>query len=250
MKMMKDVFKRREIKYVLTSKQAALLRQIASKYMVEDKFGRSNVKSIYFDTPNYVLIRRSLEKPLYKEKFRIRFYGEAVAGDDVFLEIKKKLKHVVYKRRVKLEYQEALDFMAGKNDQEVFIDKSPKEQQILKELQYARDFYGGFIRSAHIEYDRIALTGIEDKNLRLTFDCNICMVSEGSKNKETQLHRILPEGKVLLEVKTLNGLPLWLREFMGKEKITKGSFSKYGEAYKKCIKGSFDYEGFEERRVG
>lgn len=76
------------------------------------------------------------------------------------------------------------------------------------------------------------------------------MVSEGSKNKETQLHRILPEGKVLLEVKTLNGLPLWLREFMGKEKIIKGSFSKYGEAYKKCIKGSFDYEGFEERRVG
>ena len=250
MKMMKDVFKRREIKYILTTKQAALLQQIASKYMVEDKFGRSNVKSIYFDTPNYVLIRRSLEKPLYKEKFRIRFYGEAGAGDDVFLEIKKKLKHVVYKRRVKLEYQEALDFMAGRNDQEVVMNKKPKEQQILKELQYARDFYGGLSQSAYIEYDRIALAGIEDKNLRLTFDCKVCMVSQNSKNGKMESKEILPEGKVLLEVKTLNGLPLWLREFMGEEHITKGSFSKYGEAYRKYIEGNFDYAGFEERRAG
>ncbi len=250
MKMMKDVFTRREIKYVLTTKQAALLQQIASKYMVEDKFGRSKVKSIYFDTPNYVLIRRSLEKPLYKEKFRIRFYGEAGPGDDVFLEIKKKLKHVVYKRRVKLEYQEALDFMAGRNDQEVVMNKKPKEQQILKELQYARDFYGGLKPSAYIEYDRIALAGIEDKNLRLTFDCKVCMVSQNSKNGKTESKEILPEGKVLLEVKTLNGLPLWLREFMGEEHITKGSFSKYGEAYRKYIEGNFDYTGFEERRAG
>lgn len=250
MKMMKDVFTRREIKYVLTTKQAALLQETASKYMVEDKFGRSKVKSIYFDTPNYVLIRRSLEKPLYKEKFRIRFYGEAGPGDDVFLEIKKKLKHVVYKRRVKLEYQEALDFMAGRNDQEVVMNKKPKEQQILKELQYARDFYGGFSPSAYIEYDRIALAGIEDKNLRLTFDCKICMVSQNSKNGKTESKEILPKGKVLLEVKTLNGLPLWLRGFMGKEHITKGSFSKYGEAYKKYIKGCNDNAGFEERRVG
>ena len=250
MKMMKDVFKRREIKYVLTTKQAALLQQIASKYMVEDKFGRSNVKSIYFDTANHVLIRRSLEKPLYKEKFRIRFYGKAGAGDDVFLEIKKKLKHVVYKRRVKLEYQEALDFMAGKNDKQVVENKGPKELQILKELQYARDFYGGLVQSAYIEYDRIALAGIEDKNLRLTFDCNICMISQDSNSGKSKSHRILPEGKVLLEVKTLNGLPLWLREFIGKEHITKGSFSKYGEAYRKYIKGSSDYAVFEERRVG
>lgn len=250
MKMMKDVFTRREIKYVLTTKQAALLQQTASKHMVEDKFGRSKVKSIYFDTPNYVLIRRSLEKPLYKEKFRIRFYGKAGPGDDVFLEIKKKLKHVVYKRRVKLEYQEALDFMAGKNDQEVVMNKKPKEQQILKELQYARDFYGGLKPSAYIEYDRIALAGIEDKNLRLTFDCKVCMVSQNSKNGKTESKEILPKGKVLLEVKTLNGLPLWLREFLGKEQITKGSFSKYGEAYKKYIKGSYDSTGFEERRVG
>lgn len=250
MKMMKDVFTRREIKYVLTIKQATLLQETASKYMVEDKFGRSKVKSIYFDTPNYVLIRRSMEKPLYKEKFRIRFYGEAGPGDDVFLEIKKKLKHVVYKRRVKLEYQEALDFMAGKNDRQVVDNKGPKELQILKELQYARDFYGGLSQSAYIEYDRIALAGVEDKNLRLTFDCNICMVSQNSKNGKTESKEILPEGKVLLEVKTLNGLPLWLREFMGKEQITKGSFSKYGEAYKKYIKGCNDNAGFEERRVG
>ena len=250
MKMMKDVFKRREIKYILTTEQAALLRQISEKYMKNDKFGRSKVKSIYFDTPNYVLIRRSLEKPLYKEKFRMRFYVEAEPGDNVFLEIKKKIKHIVYKRRVKLEYQEALDFMAGKNDSTVIVNKDAQELQILKELKYARVFYGELIQSAYIEYDRIALSGIEDKNLRLTFDRNVCLTTQNSTNGKSKSYYILPEDKVLLEVKTLNGLPLWLREFMGREHITKVNFSKYGEAYKKYINGIFENADFEESSVG
>lgn len=250
MKMMKDVFKRREIKYVLTAKQAVLLKQIADKHMKEDKFGRSKVKSIYFDTPSYLLIRRSIEKPLYKEKIRIRSYGEAGPGSEVFLEIKKKLKHIVYKRRVKLEYQEAIDFMYGKNDNKITLNRAPKEQQILRELQYTRDFYGELSRATCIEYDRIALAGIEDKNLRLTFDRNICMLSCDSTDGKSKTYEILPSDKVLLEVKTLNGLPLWLREFMGKENITKGSFSKYGEAYKRYIREDIEYSDFEERRVG
>lgn len=46
------------------------------------------------------LIRRSIEKPVYKEKLRIRGYGDINPDSPVFVELKKKYKKVVYKRRL------------------------------------------------------------------------------------------------------------------------------------------------------
>jgi len=98
------------------------------RYMKEDEFGKSVVNSLYFDTPDYYLIRNSLQKPAYKEKIRIRSYGRANHETKVFIELKKKYKSVVYKRRLKLREGEAMDYMER--------DIYPKEQsQILKEIE-------------------------------------------------------------------------------------------------------------------
>ena len=94
------VFKRYELKYLLTKEQQKRILDAMEPYMALDKFGHTTIRNIYFDTNHYRLIRRSIEKPAYKEKLRIRCYKKISASDDVFVELKKKYKHVVYKRPV------------------------------------------------------------------------------------------------------------------------------------------------------
>ena len=66
-----------------------------------DEFGLHPIASLYYDTPDYRLIRTSVEKPAFKEKIRLRSYGLAVEGSPVYLELKRKAYGIVYKRRVK-----------------------------------------------------------------------------------------------------------------------------------------------------
>ena len=82
---MPNVFERVEIKYVLDALQTEALVKGIQDHMKLDKYGRSLIQSIYYDTPNYELIRRSLEKPLFKEKMRLRSYGLADDSKEVFL---------------------------------------------------------------------------------------------------------------------------------------------------------------------
>ena len=89
-----SVFKRYELKYLLTTEQKERVLQAMEPYMKLDKYGRTTIRNLYFDTDNYLLIRRSIEKPVYKEKLRIRSYSKATEDSTVFVELKKKYKHV------------------------------------------------------------------------------------------------------------------------------------------------------------
>lgn len=94
------IFKRCEIKYMLDITQAELLKNQMKQYMTADEHGVSTICSLYFDTPDYLLIQRSMEHPVYKEKLRLRSYGTADKDTTVFVELKKKYESVVYKRRI------------------------------------------------------------------------------------------------------------------------------------------------------
>ena len=94
------IFKRFELKYLITKDQRDEMLWAMEPYMTADRFFRSSIRNIYYDTPNYRLIRQSLEKPVYKEKLRLRSYGRAAQNEQVFLELKKKYEEVVYKRRL------------------------------------------------------------------------------------------------------------------------------------------------------
>ena len=65
------VFKRYEMKYFITKEQCEKIKQQLRKYMVGDEYGHSTICNLYFDTPTYLLIRRSLEKPIYKERGKV-----------------------------------------------------------------------------------------------------------------------------------------------------------------------------------
>ena len=79
-------FKRYELKYLLSKKEKEKVLEAMAAYMELDKYGRCTIRNIYLDTDNFRLIRRSLEKPVYKEKLRIRSYRRVEPQDMVFVE--------------------------------------------------------------------------------------------------------------------------------------------------------------------
>ena len=105
-------FKRYEKKYLVTQQQYNALAKVFAARMVPDRFAESTISNIYYDTPDFRLIRRSLEKPAYKEKLRLRSYGVPNEETQVFPEIKKKARGIVYKRRVSMPYGDALRYLS------------------------------------------------------------------------------------------------------------------------------------------
>lgn len=233
-----DTFKRYEKKYLLTEEQYKVLKVLLENKMEMDRFGRTTICNIYFDTPNHQLIRNSLEKPVYKEKLRMRSYGIAKVDGTVFLELKKKYKGVVYKRRVDMKLYEAEDYL-------YYHRQVKKKNQITNEIDWFLGYYQEIIPTMYISYERIALAGIEDPNLRITFDKNILW-----REEELHLYQeiwgnpILQAGERLMEIKIPGVMPLWLAQILDKLKIYPVSISKYGKGYmqseeeKKKQKGS------------
>ena len=222
-------FQRYEIKYMLTRPQKDALLKHMEPYMKLDRYGRTVIRNIYYDTPNYQLIRRSIERPLYKEKLRIRSYDRAAPGGDVFVELKKKFKKVVYKRRLVMPIHEAMAWLAGDNGK-----KAPG--QIGEEIHYFRDFYKNLRPSVFLSYEREAFYSLDGSDFRITLDENI-LVRDRDLDLCSEAYgtSILPEGCFLLEVKAPGAIPLWLTDFLTKNKIYKTSFSKYGTAYQTML---------------
>lgn len=221
-------FRRKEVKYYLSERQMQdLLRDILS-YIEPDLYAKYTICNIYMDTPDYRLIRRSIEKPKYKEKMRIRSYGTVENKDKVFVELKKKYKGVVYKRRVTMLLGEAVDYIEG---------YAGRCGQIENELDYFLDYYKNIVPAMYISYDRIAYHGLEDKDLRITFDSNILWRDYNlSLNSKIEGNKLIEEGFYLLEIKCSESMPMWLVESLSKNKIYKTSFSKYGKAYMEKIR--------------
>lgn len=218
-------FKRYEEKYMLSNDQFRLLEPLLAEYMIPDKHGESTICNIYYDTDDYELIRRSLEKPVYKEKFRVRSYGIPNEKSPVFVEIKKKYDGVVYKRRVE-----------GKLDTaKAFIENGVRledNEQIQNEIEW---FLGHYKPSPkmYIAYERRAFFGKDNSEFRLTFDRNIryrtdeLILENGDRGE-----KIISDNEVLMELKTLDAVPLWLTSALSRMEAYPVSFSKYGTCYK------------------
>lgn len=221
----KSVFRRYELKYLLSPEQRELVLSGIEPYMQLDKYGRTTIRNVYYDTDSFRLIRRSIEKPVYKEKLRIRSYERAEEDSLVFVELKKKFERVVYKRRIALPERVAGDWLSDRI-------ATPTDTQISREIDYFRSHYGGLHPSMFLSYEREAFYCKEGGDFRVTFDDNIlCRRSDISLCSEAYGHSLLPEGMVLMEIKCPGAIPLWMVDILSKGKIYKTSFSKYGRAY-------------------
>ena len=228
---LQTVFKRYELKYMLTPEQKKTVLEAMAPYMALDRYGRTTIRNVYFDTDNYRLIRRSIEKPAYKEKLRIRSYCQTTDDSTVFVELKKKYDSVVYKRRVHLWDQDAMSWLSGKQD-------CPQDTQISREIDYFIQYYGELKPTVFLSYEREAYYDLNGGDFRVTFDDNIlCRREDLHLSSPAYGTPILPEGRVLMELNCSGGIPLWMTQVLSREKIYKTSFSKYGTAYAKLIFG-------------
>ncbi len=223
------VFKRYELKYMITIEQKKAILEAMKPYMKLDKFGRTTIRNLYFDTDNYLLIRRSIEKPKYKEKLRIRSYSRANSESEVFVELKKKYNSVVYKRRIALTNTDAITWLSGKG-------KNFKPTQITNEIDYFLSYYKTLHPTVYLSYEREAYYSEDNSDFRVTFDDKI-LVRESDLSLESKPYgtNLLPDGMVLMEIKCSGGIPIWMTKVLSKEKIYKTSFSKYGTAYRTLI---------------
>jgi len=223
------VFKRYELKYILTAEQKQKVLAAMQPYMKLDKYGRTTIRNLYYDTDTYLLIRRSLDKPVYKEKLRLRSYSCATDISPVFAELKRKYRNVVYKRRVSLPNKEATMWLSGKGHPDVHT-------QISREIDYCLSFYGTLQPTVFLSYEREAYYAKDGSDFRVTFDDTIlCRQTDLSLESEVYGTPILPEGQVLMEIKCSGGVPIWMTQILSMEKIYKKSYSKYGTAYAKLI---------------
>ena len=237
------VFQRYEIKYLLTRKQKESILAAMEPYMELDQYGRSTIRNIYYDTESYRLARRSLEKPVYKEKLRMRSYQQAGPDDQVFVELKKKYDSVVYKRRFSASLLQAQAYLAEDNKESGTV-KSPegregksKTAQIMEEIDYFLQFYGSLEPRVFLSYEREAYASRGQEEFRVTFDENILWrETDLSLEKGVYGEAVLGPGQVLMECKTPGGIPLWMVHALSREKAFRTTFSKYGNAYQMMIR--------------
>ncbi len=231
-----EVFSRYEKKYLLDTKTYEYIIHRISDYMVPDKYSKNgefyNIANIYFDTPDDALIRASIEKPVYKEKLRLRSYGVPELDDKVFLEIKKKYKGLVNKRRTKLRLYEAYAMTIENEKLEI---KDYMNPQVLKEIEYFLQMYDLYPK-VYLAYDRRAYFAVDDSDFRVTFDTNI-----RSRREDVGLENgnhgepLIGNDVWLMEVKSSMAVPLWFTKILSEALVYTTSFSKYGTEYKKHI---------------
>ena len=221
-------FERYEKKYMLTPDQQRFLLDGMRPYMQADDYGEYTICNVYYDTDDWQLVRASIEKPVYKEKLRVRSYGVPAADGSVFVELKKKYDGVVYKRRITTEYSNVEPLLTGSVPAADF-------GQIGREIGYFQSFYHTQPR-VFLAYDRLAFAGREDPKLRITFDT-------GLRWRDTALDLragdfgapIIGSDAVLMELKLPGVCPLWLSRMLSELGVFPTSFSKYGEVYSRHI---------------
>lgn len=226
---MSDIFRRVEKKYILTKKQYDMIMEIMNDHMIPDEYGKSTICNIYFDTNNYDLIGHSITKPFFKEKVRLRSYGTPNDNSNVYLEIKRKVDGVVYKRRIGMKLSDFNNYIKNSNSIE------NENTQIKSEL----DYYFNRLelkKTMYLSYNREAFYDKNNRDFRITFDNNI-LAREYNLNLEKGNYgtNILRPDKYIMEIKTLGSIPLWFVRALSECKISPCGFSKYGEAYTQLV---------------
>ena len=218
------IFKRYEKKYRLSVDERDKLMALIGDKLVLDKHGKNTICSLYLDTPDYLLIRNSIDAKSYKEKLRLRSYGVPDGSEKIFFEIKKKYKGVVYKRRVSMDKDETFEYIES--------GTPPFDSQIMREIDYLMKFYRLPRPNVCILCEREAYFSSENSEVRLTFDENL-RYRRGFPDADNIKEGIpiIENGDLILEIKTPGAMPLWLANALSECKIYPQSFSKYAHAY-------------------
>ena len=225
-----NIFRRVEQKYLITSAQYDALMEALGDKLVKDEYFYNDIYNLYLDAPDHRLIIQSIEKPMYKEKFRVRSYGLAENEDSkVYLEIKKKFDGTSHKRRISMTLGEFYKYMEKGN--------RPKNANpiTLAELDYDFEKYN-LQPSILINYERYSYYFRGNKDLRITFDHNVrYRTKKPDLTNGDDMHPIIDKDMYIMEIKSLDSLPIKLSQLLAILKIYPRGFSKPKNAYLKSL---------------
>lgn len=228
-------FERMEKKFRMSEIQYQALIPLFDTYMQHDNFGTVIVCNIYYDTKDYTLIRESIERPPFKEKLRIRSYDIPQNNDMVFVEIKRKLNGIGYKRRISVPFADAKKLLNGER---IHCSIPQIEEEIL-----------AFVRRYHpkpkvyLTYERYAMTAKNDPEFRITIDRNLKFrLSNPDTPDDTDMNPLIDgEDFFLMEIKALGAIPKWLSDELSRLHIYQAPFSKIGYCYTNHIASNCFY---------
>lgn len=224
-----EIFSRYELKYLIPFHLYEELSQILKTRMVYDKYGDSegkyNIISLYFDSADKKIYYETRNKRKYRQKLRLRIYNKATLEDNAYFEVKKKYKNRVNKRRTSIKLEHAyqyIDNLLGKHD-----EISVSNQQIFGEIDSFRTLYN-LVPENIVSYDRQAFVGVDDPDLRVTFDYNLrCRKDDLHIEHGPHGTHFVDPNMVVLEVKVDYSVPLWLSRILSELGCRKGSVSKF-----------------------
>ena len=222
-----EMFSRYELKYLIPFHVYEELAEILKRRMVYDRYGdvegKYNIISLYFDSLDKKIYYETRNKSRYRQKLRLRIYNGATLEDNAYFEIKKKYKNRVNKRRTGIKLAHAYEYL--ENGLVEGLDVS--NLQIFHEVDSFRSLYN-LVPENIVSYDRQAFVGVDDPDLRVTFDYNLrCRKQDLRIETGPDGVFFVEKEMVVLEVKVDHSVPLWLSRVLSELGCRKGSVSKF-----------------------
>ena len=196
--------------------------EVAKKYNGDDMhsvISRYEVKyCISFDT--YHKLMNSINEYLVRDKYYYETIYNLYFDNDYFELINNSIDKPIY------NYKDYLNYIKSG-----IIPKCDK--QIISEIDYCFKKYS-LKPMIKIVYDRYAYKLKIDDEFRITFDTNIRYnLDELDFNSDNDI-MFMNDGYIM-EIKTYNGIPIWLKDVLDSLNIYPMSYSKVGEILKECV---------------
>ncbi len=225
-------FNRFELKYLITLRQAEMLRSSISDYLHPDEHGNGNghysLTSLYFDSPDYSCYWEKMDGVRFRRKLRLRHYETQEKINDntpVFVEIKQRYDRVTQKRRVILSCQQALLLCTQRQLPDLIYSKDKPVIQEINGFTWQYNLQPVSI----VRYQRQAFVGSDfDIGLRVTFDTQMrSQTRRLDLVEETDTIPMFSPDQVIMEIKVNERIPYWLTEMVAKYNLRMVRVSKY-----------------------
>lgn len=236
------VVSRRELKYRLDMKQYYQVLHALSPYMREDRYTRLSghdkgylVRSIYFDTFEYLAYREKDNGEHSRVKLRIRAYTDKPDGSArLSVEFKTRTGSTMKKYSTFVTLDEYWAFMGSWH----WTDLSDEVLTEFERLVHLKAFRPKTI----VEYRRQGFEAIDGSGLRLTMDHGVRSAAGHCLFQEDLFFREHCPGTVIFEIKTGHDEPGWLYHVVKKMGLKAVSNSKYAQ--------SIETSGYEVKASG
>lgn len=227
-------YKRKEYKYYAPLEMLEQLRERFLSRMEHDPFCRDreaniySVRSIYLDTPRLLFFYEKLDSVKIRKKLRVRVYNYLEPDCSAFLEIKRKYNNNIFKERAKVPLEEAPNLMNGAGLNLAYAKAKFNERAVMDKFIYLTKRLK-LETKVLITYEREALVGIDDPDLRVTFDMNVRsfpLPDFYEIYREDDL-RSFAGTNFILEIKFYGRMPVWTRNVIRDFGLRVQAISKY-----------------------